>query len=45
MVFAINLAKEVSVLKAESQNLMPENLSITVGVYGDLSDTDVRQQI
>ncbi len=39
------MAKDVSVLKAVSQNLMHENLSITDGVYGTLSETDVRQQI
>jgi hypothetical protein len=38
-------AKDVSALKAVSQNLMHENLSITDGVYGILSETDVRQQI
>jgi hypothetical protein len=39
------MAKDVSALKAVSQNLMRENLSITDGVYGVLSETDVRQQI
>jgi hypothetical protein len=39
------MAKDVSALKAVSQNLMHENLSITDGVYGVLSETDARQQI
>jgi hypothetical protein len=39
------MAKDVSALKAVSQNLMHENLSITDGVYGIFSQTDVRQQI
>ena len=38
-------AKDVSVLKAGSQNLMHANLSITDGVYGILSDSDVQKQI
>jgi hypothetical protein len=37
--------KDVSVLKAVSQNLMHENLTITDGVYGILSETDVKRQI
>lgn len=44
-VYAMKMAKDVSALKAVSQNLMHENLSITDGVYGVLSETDVRQQI
>ena len=32
-------------LKAISQNLMHANLSVTDGVYGILSEIDVRQQI
>ena len=44
-VYALKMAKDVSALKAVSQNLMHENLSITDGVYGVLSETDVRQQI
>jgi hypothetical protein len=35
----------VAALKAVSQNLIHENLSITDGVYGILSDVDVRSQI
>ena len=38
-------AKDVSALKAVSQNLMHENLTITDGVYGILSDSDVRKRI
>ena len=38
-------AKDVSALKAVSQNLMHENLTVTDGVYGILSDSDVRKQI
>jgi integrase len=44
-VYAVKMAKDVSALKAVSQNLTHENLSITDGVYGVLSETDVRQQI
>lgn len=38
-------AKDVSALKAVSQNLMHSNLSIPDGVYGILSETDVQAQI
>jgi hypothetical protein len=34
-----------SALKAVSQNLMHSNLSVTDGVYGILSESDVRGQI
>jgi hypothetical protein len=44
-VYALKNAKDVSALKAVSQNLMHENLTITDGVYGILSETDVRKQI
>jgi hypothetical protein len=44
-VYALKNAKDVSALKAISQNLMHQNLSITDGVYGILSETDVRHQI
>jgi len=37
--------KDVPALKAVSQNLRHSNLSITGGVYGILSETDVRKQI
>lgn len=40
--YALKKAKEVSALKAVSQNLMHANLSVTDGVYGILSDKDVR---
>ncbi len=39
------VAKGISALRAVSQNLTHENLSITDGVYGVLSETDVRRQI
>jgi len=39
------MAKEIAGLKAVSQNLMHSNLSITDGVYGILSQIDVREQI
>ena len=44
-VYALKLAKDVPALKAVSQNLMHSNLSITDGVYGILSDIDVKGQI
>lgn len=44
-VYALKMAKDVSALKAVSQNLMHKNLSITDGMYGVLSEIDVRQQI
>lgn len=44
-VYALKMAKDVSALKAVSQNLMHQNLSITDGIYGILSETDVREQI
>jgi hypothetical protein len=37
--------KDIFALKAVSQNLMHKNLRITDGVYGILSDTDVRKVI
>ncbi len=42
-VHALKMAKDISALKAVSQNLMHENLSIADGVYGALSETEVRQ--
>ena len=39
------MAKDIATLKAISQNLMHSNISITDGVYGILSDNDVRGQI
>ena len=44
-VYSIKLAKDIAALKAVSQNLMHSNLSITDGVYGILSDTDIQKQI
>ncbi|MCJ7433616.1 MAG: hypothetical protein MUO77_09030 [Anaerolineales bacterium] len=44
-VYALKNAKDVPALKAVSQNLMHSNLSITDGVYGILSDLDVKDQI
>ena len=44
-VFSLMRAKDVPALKAVSQNLMHSNLSITEGVYGILSENDVRGQI
>jgi hypothetical protein len=41
----LKLAKVIAALKAVSQNLMHSNISITDGVYGILSDTDVKGQI
>jgi hypothetical protein len=38
-------AKDIAALKAISQNLMHSNLSITDGIYGILSDMDVKAQI
>jgi hypothetical protein len=40
----IKKTKDVPALKAVSQNLRHSNLSITGGVYGILSETDVREQ-
>ena len=44
-VYALKLAKDIAALKAVSQNLMHSNISITDGVYGILSDTDIQKQI
>ena len=44
-VYALKRAQDVSALKAVSQNLMHSNLSVTDGVYGILSESDVRGQI
>jgi integrase len=44
-VFALKNAKDISSLKAISQNLMHSNLSITDGIYGVLSNTDVKGEI
>ena len=39
------MAKDVATLKAVSQNLMHQNLSVTDGVYGILSVGDVSREI
>lgn len=44
-VYALKNAKDVSAWKAVSKNLMHANLSITDGVYGILSESDVKDQI
>lgn len=44
-VFAIKHAKNMAQLKAISQNMMHANISITDGVYGGLSDSDINEQI
>lgn len=44
-VYALKNARDISDLKAISQNLMHSNLSITDGVYGVLSNLDVRTKI
>jgi len=45
VVYALKSARDTAGPKAVSQNLMHENLSITDGVYGVLSEMVVRQQI
>lgn len=44
-VYSIKLAKDITALKAVSQNLMDSKINITDGVYGILSDTDIQKQI
>jgi hypothetical protein len=44
-VYALRLAQDIAALKAMSQNLMHEHLSITDWVHGILFETDRRQQI
>lgn len=44
-VYALKNAKDIPALKAVSQNLMHANLSVTDGVYGILSEMNVREQI
>ena len=43
--YAIKNAKDISALKAVSQNLVHADLSITDGVYGILSSLDVKDEI
>lgn len=44
-VYALKNAKDITALKAVSQNLMHANLSVTDGIYGILSGTDVKTEI
>jgi integrase len=44
-VYSLKHAKDISQLKAISQNMMHANISITDGIYGGLSDSDVKDQI
>jgi integrase len=44
-VYSLKMAKDIQALKAVSQNLMHSNISITDGVYGILSDNDIKGQI
>jgi hypothetical protein len=44
-VYALKKSKDIQALKSVSLNLMHSNLSITDGVYGILSNQDVRNQI
>jgi integrase len=44
-VYSLKFARNISALKAISQNLMHSNLSITDGVYGIFSEKEVRKEI
>jgi site-specific recombinase XerC len=44
-IYSLKLAKDIGALKAISQNLMHSNISITDGIYGILSNLDVKGQI
>jgi len=44
-VYSLKHAKDISQLKAISQNMMHANISITDGIYGGLSVSDVKDQI
>ena len=44
-VYSLKQAKDISQLKAISQNMMHANISITDGIYGGLSDSDINEQI
>jgi integrase len=44
-VFSLKHADNMGQLKAISQNLMHANISITDGIYGGLSDSDINEQI
>jgi len=43
--FSLKLNENIGRLKAISQNLMHENISVTDGIYGGLSDEDIKAQI
>jgi site-specific recombinase XerC len=44
-VYALMLAKNIAELKAVSQNLMHTNISTTDGIYGMLSDAEIKDQL
>lgn len=44
-VYALKNAKDISALKAVSQNLMHSTLAVTDGIYAVLSELDVKKQI
>lgn len=44
-VYGVKNAKDISELKAISQNLMHENIGITDGIYGKLADDDLSEII
>lgn len=44
-VFSLKHADNIGQLKAISQNLMHANISITDGIYGGLSGSDINEQI
>lgn len=44
-VFSLKHAENIGQLKAISQNLMHANISITDGIYGILSESDIRKQM
>ena len=44
-VFSLKRADDIGQLKAISQNLMHSNISITDGIYGGLSETDINEKI
>jgi hypothetical protein len=44
-VYSLKYTKDISQLKAFSQNLMHANISITDGIYRGLSNSDINEQI
>ena len=44
-VYSLKNARDISALKAVSQNLMHANLSITDGIYGIFSEEDIKAEI